>query len=1387
MSYEIENPINESSRNNNTRANADRLVNGTAMIGNLGSATDLDYFVVTTDSAGLIKLDFSTELLSTLKYFKVRVLDANGDLLQTTAASVGGTPLVNGTSQSGTSLTIDGIENLPEPGTLFHFATSGEDTTAYTVVSTTALSGGGTTLTLDKALPAGLADNTALVFDSARLLTGVSGSITAVAPSAGSYYVLVSVGDVYSSSAYELVASVQSTVESEGTSGNGSATASAQENLVLAVDANNRLLENVFMTGALSSASDVDCWVFTTAVSTDFDITFASSSTNTADEWIIEITDASGAVLSGGSLTAGTSATLNVDKATFPTGQTFMVKVSATSASVYNTGSYTLKVSGDELDLNDAPVLTVGGVSGAIPNLPIDSGVTRSIAEGNTDGVALSDWFSASDPDAGQTVAFYRLSLTKTSGSSDAVIEVGSGSSLKSYGFAAGATSSGNVLLTAAEMATAVFKPGTTAAGQSFTLALQAYDSTGTFSAPEGADSSGASAIIKQSIQVVSANAGITADTTLTKFSLSENAKGEGADKPHSTSFTLVLTEAPGADVKVYLLDPNNQLDFTVDGTAGELVTFSSQNWGTAQTVTVSASTDSTAESSQTGTVSFTVVSADATYDGFSVSPLSFAIFDNAAPVMTQPGTISYTDTSATDTFTASEGTLAATDANGDTISYGITGGSVSAGISTATNAFGTLAVNTSTGAYTFTPSASGINAAATQVSETFTVTASDGSLPVSKTLTISVAGVNDKPAGTATTPTVLTESSGASNSTAGTLTASSKLTLTDAEASSSASVDAAKLLEALWTASSNGATYSKVGTYGTATLTLGTSTVSYALNDNDVDTQALKAGATAQDIFSIPIKDSAGLTDTVAVSFSIKGANDYPTITAIGDQSAAIGSTFTYALASQVSDPEGDSVALTVALEGGGNLPQWLSYDAASKTLSGTPSREDEGTLVLQLTASDGSGSTESFFNLFVLNTALEALLSADVAIASEDEIVSGNVLDNDTPASGIPLLVETYSVGGSAEIAAGELTTVDGVGTFVLDADGAYTFTPALDYSGGVPQVTYVTNLEQGSSTLDITVTAVDDASVLVADRAQLSAGVTVTGNVLSNDSDVDSTLSVASFVIAGDTTSYVAGDSVVLSEKGSFTLAGNGSYSFVPTGDFQGSVPQITYTTNTGASSTLNISGGVDVTVQAYHWSSHFLLPATSVVLGASLNAATNQQGRAVFEAVSDESVTVSLIRDLESEAAAVNASVNLVDAIAILKMIVGLPVNSGGNALSPYQALAADFDGNGVVQLTDAIGVLKHVVGLQAPEPEWRFVDELQSGLATGLNVGQVPPIERDVDLGAGSLHVGVVAYIVGDVDGSFAAPAGTETLTTTYFSELVAEHPSLSLSQFGIYS
>jgi hypothetical protein len=118
-----------------------------------------------------------------------------------------------------------------------------------------------------------------------------------------------------------------------------------------------------------------------------------------------------------------------------------------------------------------------------------------------------------------------------------------------------------------------------------------------------------------------------------------------------------------------------------------------------------------------------------------------------------------------------------------------------------------------------------------------------------------------------------------------------------------------------------------------------------------------------------------------------------------------------------------------------------------------------------------------------------------------------------------------------------------------------------------------------------------------------------------------------------------------------------------------------------------------------------------------------------------------------------------AVNLSDAIAVLKLIVGLNVNSINVPLSPYQAIAADFDQNGAVELSDAIGVLKMVVGLNAPSPAWKYFDDEKLTLAYSASQSLTPKswTATSAVADASSVNEGVklVGVLTGDVDGSWA--------------------------------
>ncbi len=105
------------------------------------------------------------------------------------------------------------------------------------------------------------------------------------------------------------------------------------------------------------------------------------------------------------------------------------------------------------------------------------------------------------------------------------------------------------------------------------------------------------------------------------------------------------------------------------------------------------------------------------------------------------------------------------------------------------------------------------------------------------------------------------------------------------------------------------------------------------------------------------------------------------------------------------------------------------------------------------------------------------------------------------------------------------------------------------------------------------ELTSSVPENAPTLVTpDVNTVSEDNPATGNVLANDSDADDVLTVGSFVVGG--TTYAAGDTATLNGIGTVVINPDGSYVFTPVANWNGAVPEVTYTTNTGASSTLNI---------------------------------------------------------------------------------------------------------------------------------------------------------------------------------------------------------------------
>ena len=104
--------------------------------------------------------------------------------------------------------------------------------------------------------------------------------------------------------------------------------------------------------------------------------------------------------------------------------------------------------------------------------------------------------------------------------------------------------------------------------------------------------------------------------------------------------------------------------------------------------------------------------------------------------------TLAVTGSATQASFSAISGSVSGTDPDPNTtLVYGVQGGAATANADQVakTGSYGTLTLHTATGAYSFTPSAAGINPLQASASEDYTLTVSDGVTTASVALTVQI------------------------------------------------------------------------------------------------------------------------------------------------------------------------------------------------------------------------------------------------------------------------------------------------------------------------------------------------------------------------------------------------------------------------------------------------------------------------------------------------------------------------------------------------------------------------------------------------------------------------------------------------------------------------
>ena len=211
-----------------------------------------------------------------------------------------------------------------------------------------------------------------------------------------------------------------------------------------------------------------------------------------------------------------------------------------------------------------------------------------------------------------------------------------------------------------------------------------------------------------------------------------------------------------------------------------------------------------------------------------------------------------------------------------------------------------------------------------------------------------------------------------------------------------------------------------------------------------------------------------------------------------------------------------------------------------------------------------------------------------------SEGGVLNGNVLTNTVNTDGPEAAsVPIFSWGDNVNVTAGTSVTIDGVGSLIVNSDGSFTFTPAPNYDGAVPPVTYVVTdgVDTVTSTLTLTIDPINDLSD--GDEAfSIAEDTSVLGNVLSNSVNPDGPqgASVVSYSW-GDVLGIAAGTTTTQEGIGTLIINSDGSFSFTPSPDFSGAVPPVSYLVTDGEDTvtsvlTINVTplGDIDFNAQA-----------------------------------------------------------------------------------------------------------------------------------------------------------------------------------------------------------
>ena len=479
-------------------------------------------------------------------------------------------------------------------------------------------------------------------------------------------------------------------------------------------------------------------------------------------------------------------------------------------------------------------------------------------------------------------------------------------------------------------------------------------------------------------------------------------------------------------------------------------------------------------------------------------------------------------DTATFDFFSAASGIFVASSPTGAALSFGVSGGiagsTVLGGVSydiSSTGPYGTLYVNSASGAYTLVPDSAAINALKAPTTTSFTITVSDGTLSANQSFIIAINGANDAAIISGISAGSAIEAGGVANATPSTTPASGALTNTDVD-------DAPNTFAAVTSPTAS------AGGYGTFTITAA-GVWTYTLNNTNSAVQALNVGNTLTDSFTVTTVDGTAQVVTITIS----GSNDAAIVSGTATGSvieAGTASPGTPTATGTLTDADVDNPPNTFAA---------VSSPKASASGYGTFTMTAAGVWTYTLNNANSAvqalDAGKTLTDTFTVTTTDGTSQVVTVLITGSNDaaIISGTTtgtaieaggVANATPgiptATGVLTDIDVDNATNAFTAVTSPTVSAGGYGTFTITAAGVWTYTlnntnsavQALNVGNTLTDSFTVTTVDGTAQVVTITISGSNDAAIIsgtatgsVIQACTASPGTpTATGTL--TDADVD-----------------------------------------------------------------------------------------------------------------------------------------------------------------------------------------------------------------------------------------------------------------------------------------